>query len=414
MQTRNPSLFQGPAITVGELCRQIGSALESAFPFRVRVKGEISESTAASSGHVYFSLKDAAGLVRCVCFRETRGALATRLPLPDGTAVEVVGRVSTYRPRSQYQLTVEDVSPVGAGELYRRFELLKKKLEAQGLFDESRKRPIPKFVSKIAIVTSRDGDALQDFLKTCRERRAHLQVVLVHAPVQGEAAAHALAFSIRKAGRLPVEVVVVTRGGGSLEDLWAFNTEPVALAIARSPVPVISAVGHERDVTIADFVADRRAATPTAAAEMISADRGKLQDAVLVHERRLARAVGRYVEGLSQRLDDCERGLRAGDPRRRVVELRRRIAAAGLHLKSEFARSLVVKAARCDVAAARLDALGPGATLGRGYAIVFDAAGKTLTDSAQTAVGETLDITLRRGGVRAAVTQTEVPRDESD
>ncbi len=445
------SLFEAPAITVGELCRRIKHAIDAAFVERVRVSGEISKCTVATSGHVYFALKDNDGLINCVCFRGTATLLDLRFPLDDGVAVEVTGRVSTYNARGQFQLIVDDVVPVGRGELFRRFELLKERLKREGLFDEARKRPIPEFVQRVAIVTSRDAAALQDFLTTCRRRGAHVSVVVVHTAVQGEGAARGIAAAIRFAGSLPVDVVVVARGGGSIEDLWAFNTEAVARAIARCAKPVISAVGHETDVTIADFVADRRAATPTAAAELVSPDRRKLLEQLEDWERRLERSIiriavftrsrferasGDLVDAAqtmlgvqSQQLDDIDVRLRAIDPRRRTVDLRRRIAAAWQRLTVMSARSLlgaferirdaeerhrlalaktiVARRNELDVADAKLATLGPSATLRRGYAIVFDARGAALTDSTRTRAGESLNIELRRGRVSASVTATE-------
>lgn len=445
------SLFDAPAITVGELCRRIKHAIDAAFVERVRVTGEISKCTVATSGHVYFALKDNAGLINCVCFRGTASMLDLRFPLDDGLAVEVTGRVSTYDARGQFQLIVDDVVPVGRGELFRRFELLKERLNREGLFDEGRKRPIPQFVQRVAVVTSRDAAALQDFLTTCRRRGAHVTVVVVHTAVQGDGAAPAIAAAIRFAGTLAVDVVVVTRGGGSIEDLWAFNTEVVARAIARCGRPVISAIGHEIDVTIADFVADRRAATPTAAAELVSPDRRRLLEQLEDWERRLERSIIRVAVftrsrferaagdlaevaqtmiGIqAQRLDDIDVRLGAFDPRRRTVDYRRRIASAWQRLtlmsarsfhgaferirdaeerhRLAFAKTIIARSNQVDVANAKLAALGPSATLRRGYAIVFDASGAALTDSTQTRAGESLNIELRRGRVSASVTATE-------
>ena len=446
-------MFDNPAISVGELCRLLKAAVEDAFPDRLRVSGEVSGCRQYPSGHVYFKLKDADGLVNCVVWRSTAMSLDVAVPIPDGTAVEVTGRVSIYKDRSEYQLVVDAIVPVGRGELYRKFELLKEKLAREGLFDESRKRPIPEFVRGVAVVTSRGGAALQDFLTTCRRRGGHVAVTLVHAPVQGDAAIKPLARAIRYAGTLPVDVVVVTRGGGSIEDLWAFNTEPVARAIARCAKPVISAVGHEVDFTIADFVADKRAPTPTAAAEMITPDRAKLLEQLSELERRSRRALGRvaadarrrvgtviddlveaadaFVGARAQAVDDFEGRLLAADPRRRTREMAFRIAAARQRIGVaaaavlsraadrmrsaaerqglEFAKAIAVRYNAVDVAAARLAALGPSATLGRGYAIVFDRRGAPLTDSSATTAGEALDIALAHGRVSARVTDTHAP-----
>ena len=445
------SLFETPTITVGELCRRIAGAIDAAFPGRVRVSGEVSACKVATSGHVYFALKDRDGFINCACFRGTAYMLDIRFPLPDGVAVEVSGRVAAYKGRSQVQLVVDDIVPVGRGELFRRFELLKEKLQREGLFEESRKRALPEFVRTVAVVTSRGAAALQDFLTTCRRRGAHIAVTLVHSPVQGDGAATRLAAAIRRAGTLDVDVVVVARGGGSMEDLWAFNTELVARAIARCGRPVISAVGHETDVTIADFVADRRAATPTAAAELVSPDRRKLLEHVAGCAKRLVRLLVRValfsrrrfeqasadlahasraiVESRFQRVDEIEDRLRVIDPRRRAADLRRRISAAAQRLavlsarsfaraiervraaeerrRLAFARTIIARENALDIAGARLSALAPSATLRRGYAIVYDARGAVLTDSRRTRAGELLDIELRRGRIAASVTKTE-------
>lgn len=450
------TLFDAPAIPVGELCRRIKNAIESAFVDRVRVTGEISQCMVGASGHVYFGLKDRDGLIKCVCFRGTASTLEMSFPVADGSAVEVAGRVTAYRERSQFQLVVDDIIPLGRGELYRRFELLKEKLQRDGLFDEARKRPLPAYVQAVAIVTSRGAAALQDFLTTCRRRGGHVTVTLVHAPVQGYGAAPQLADAIVFAGSLPVDAVVVARGGGSIEDLWAFNTEVVARAIVRCAKPVISAIGHETDVTIADFAADRRAATPTAAAEMVTPDRRKLLNQLDACERRLGRLLVRavafarrridraandlvgasqsIVDSRAQLLDEFENRVRLGDPRRRTVDFRRRIASARQRLsvlsarsfigalqrvrdteerhRFAFAKTIIERTNAVDISSAKLFALGPAGTLRRGYAIVHDARGAILTDSAHTRAGESLDITLGRGKIAASVTATEDRHDE--
>jgi exodeoxyribonuclease VII large subunit len=444
-------LFDVPAMSVGELCRAVKNALEAAFPDRVRVTGEISKCTLAPSGHAYFNLKDGEGLVACVVWRSTVTRLDVPFPLADGASVEVSGRVNIYKERSQFQLTVDDVVPQGRGALHRLFELLKEKLRREGLFDEARKRPIPDFVSSVAIVTSRGAAALQDFITTCKRRGGHVAITVVHAPVQGESSAPELAIAIARAGRLPVDVVVVARGGGSIEDLWAFNTEAVARAIAACGHPVISAVGHQTDFTIADFVADKRAATPTAAAELVTADRYALMRRVAQLESRLGRSLARGVEvqrdrfersldsllrapdlfigSAYQTVDDASTGLRRGDPRRRLAEARRRITdslararaagpravdrayarwrtASGL-LTAGFDRIARARRGAFDVIDARLNALGPRATLARGYAIVYDADGRVISDAAATAAGNRIGVTLRRGGLTATVAMIE-------
>jgi exodeoxyribonuclease VII large subunit len=455
---RATSLFDEPAMTVGDLCRSVRIALETAFPRCVRVTGEVSECKRYPSGHVYFNLKDAEGLVRCVAWNSTVVRLSMPMPVADGTAVEVLGRVSIYKERSQFQLTVDDIALVGHGALHVAFERMREKLRSEGLFEAARKRSLPTFITRVAIVTSRDGAALQDFLTCCRRRAGHVEVTVVHAPVQGDAAAPALARAIRRAGRMRVDVVVVARGGGSIEDLWAFNTELVARAIAASATPVISAVGHETDFTIADFVADLRAPTPTAAAELITLDTAAQLRILATLAGRLARALKRslgdngdafarlhrelvltpetFVGGPAQTLDGLAEGLRRSDPRRRLRDARRRIEDSILRMRSAGPRTL--NTARLEIAtsrrglfdvamrglarrrnafevsSARLVALGPRATLARGYAIVHDERGRVLTEAGAAAIGQRIGVTLRHGALGAAVTDIEETNDQSE
>lgn len=440
------SLFDAPAISVGELCRLIRRALRGQFPAPVRVHGEISKCRVID-GNVYFSLKDGEGYIDCVCFRDTAASLALRFPLDDGVAVETAGHVDIYEKKSAYQLRVTDVMLVGRGALYAAYEQLKEKLRREGLFDAARKRPIPRFIRAVAIVTSRNAAALEDFKVTCRRRGAHVRIEIEHAPVQGGQAAPALARAIRAAGRRAVDVVVVARGGGSIEDLWAFNTEAVARAIAECALPVISAIGHETDVTIADFVADKSAATPTAAAEFVAQERDALLERIARSEARLGRALARRVNAplavleragrdlrraagavmsaKAQRLDDVQAHLRRSDPRRRVAIWRERsrdaqarlrmlglristagsmhLAHAGALLGAGFERSLRARETTFGVAEARLRALGPHQTLQRGYAIVYDERGGVLTESAAARIGEKIGVELKAGWLGARV-----------
>ncbi|MDQ6780412.1 MAG: exodeoxyribonuclease VII large subunit [Candidatus Eremiobacteraeota bacterium] len=440
------SLFEDQAISVGELCRRLRQALYQRFPSPLRVLGEVSKCR-MSDGHAYFSLKDNQGLVDCVCFRSTAERLHVRWPLADGVAVEVTGRVDIYERTSRYQLVVDDVMPVGQGALHLEFEALKERLRREGLFEQSRKRAIPAFIRDVAIVTSERGAALQDFLSTCRRRGAHVRVTLVHAPVQGAAAAPALARAIRLAGKAKVDVVVVARGGGSLEDLWAFNTEIVARAIVACGRPVITAIGHETDFSIADFVADTRAATPTAAAEFVAREREALLERIAQSEGRLQRALVRVVRSgraawsgaqrmltrsaarsiteRVQRLDDLRTRLAGGDPRRRARGWRQRIEAAAARLgttqrrnmrmqhqafesaRSELRNRMLAAAstrgATLGVLTARLAALGPQQTLERGYAIVYDSTGGVLSDARRASAGDRIEVELRAGWIGAII-----------
>jgi len=440
------SLFDAPAIPVGELCRKIRFALRQSFPASVRVFGEVSRSRTID-GNTYFTLKDRQGIIDCYCYKETAIRLGLPLPIPDGTAVEVAGVVDIYERRSSYQLRVLDVVPLGKGALHLAFERLKADLEREGLFDPARKRPIPSFIRDVAIVTSRSAAALHDFVTTCRRRGAHVRICLVHAPVNGAAAAPELARAITRAGRLPIDVVVVARGGGSTEDLWAFNTERVARAISACAKPVISAIGHETDITIADFVADKRAATPTAAAEFVANERAALLARIAGARLRARRALLRCVEqprsalarmlrGLqrvrgdavlvrAQRVDDVVVHLRRLDPRRRMRLWSQRAAGAIARLRvlgsrtvqqggaavrdrqAELDRALAAIVTRCgsdlDVTEARLEALGPRRTLERGYAIVYDAGGDVVLDSTMINIGEKIAVELKSGSLGALI-----------
>jgi exodeoxyribonuclease VII large subunit len=407
-----PLLPNAGTLTVTQFARAVEGALRDGFPFPVRVTGEVSNVRfVAASGHTYFDLKDQFSVVRCVCWSTSDAAAYAAEVCVDGAAVEVLADVRTYNKRSEFQLSVLEAVPVGRGRLFRLFEQLKAKLAAEGLFDEARKRPIPSFVRAVAIVTSRDGMALQDFVRTARARGAHVRITLVHAPVQGEAAAPALAQAIRRAGALDVEAVVLARGGGSLEDLWAFNTEVVARAIAACLRPVISAVGHEADVTIADFVADRRVATPTAAAVLVAGERAKLLERLDDLGVRLVRGVRACLSSVGQRLDDLSGALRRNDPRRRLDDLRRRVRDLRTALRQSFARSQEIRRGRFASVAAALRALGPQQTLARGYAIVFDDRERVVTDARAVRIGQDLNIMLKAGRVTTRVTSKE-ERDE--
>lgn len=403
-----PLLAETPPLTVTQFAHAIESALHREFLLPVRVTGEVTGVySQPESGHTYFSIKDALSVVKCVCWATSDAASYIGDVCTEGAAVEVTAEVRTYYKRGEYQLSILEAVPVGRGRLFRLFEQLKAKLQAQGLFSDERKRPIPQFVREVAIVTSRDGMALQDFVKTSRARGAHVGITLVHAPVQGESAAPMLAAAIRRAGRLDVDVVVVARGGGSLEDLWAFNTEVVARAIAACAKPVISAVGHEADFTIADFVADLRVATPSMAAVHVAGERAKLLERLDDLSARLIRCVRHALASGEQRLDDAVAGLRRNDPRRRLEDLRKRTRAAAATLRQVFARYREAQRGRLAAAAAALKALGPDRTLARGYAIVFDERGNVVTEARRTSIGQEVDIALRTGRLGAEITSKD-------
>ena len=361
------------------------------------VGGELSGVKKAPSGHWYFCLKDSSAEIQCVMYRSRAQFLDFK---PDnGQQVEVRGRVTLYEPRGAFQLTIDEVRRAGLGALYEAFEKLKAKLEAEGLFDAAHKKDLPAFPRAIGIVTSPAAAALRDVLTTLARRSPMVPVVIYPAQVQGETAAAQIARAIRQANaRDDVDVLIVCRGGGSLEDLWAFNEEVVARAIADSRLPVVSGVGHETDFSICDFVADMRAPTPTAAAVLASPDRDALRDALAALRRRAARDMMRIVERAGQRLDGAARRLLT--PAERLARNRERVSLAARSLRR--AASLREHRQRVDALRTALGHLDPTQVLARGYSIVRDAAGHVRATSAGLAKGDALDIMFSQGG--AAVT----------
>ncbi|HSJ98673.1 MAG TPA: exodeoxyribonuclease VII large subunit, partial [Myxococcota bacterium] len=388
-----------PVVTVTELNRRVRALLDNQFEV-LWVAGELSNVKLASSGHWYFCLKDAGAQIDCAMFR-TRAQFLDFRP-QNGQQVEVRARVTLYEPRGSYQLVVEEVRKAGLGALYEAFEKLKARLQAEGLFDAARKRALPRFPRAIGIVTSPQAAALRDMLTTLRRRAGMTPVILYPAQVQGEGAGAQIARAIATASaRGECDVLVVGRGGGSLEDLWAFNEEAVARAIAACAVPVVSGVGHETDFTIADFVADLRAPTPTAAAVAASADRLALRDEVAGLRRRLGRDLRRLLETCQQRLDGLARRLltpaeRLARDRERLAQHARRLRRAlpdlalarrGLErdarrLQAAAGRGIDERARRLAALRTALSHLDPTQVLGRGYSIVRDADGRVRRSSA--------------------------------
>jgi len=436
-------------LSVTQLTDLVRGALDQEIG-RVLVAGEISNLRAAGSGHVYFTLKDDRSQLRCVMFRSAAQLLVFRPA--DGQQVVVRGRVDLYQERGDLQLYVDTLEPQGRGALQLAFEQLKARLAAEGLFDERRKRPLPYFPARIGIATALSGAALHDILVILRARCPALHVVVRPVRVQGVGSADDICQAIADLNALRgLEVLIVGRGGGSLEDLWSFNEESVARAIAASRVPIVSAVGHEVDFTIADFVADRRAPTPTAAAELVVPRLADLRALVARGERALASALARrstherrHLEKLAARLRDPRRRIEdlraAGDAlaarlpsamRRRLAVARTRVEAsahrlaiqhpggraAALHgtvdafrhrLDLAGRRAVEAAAERLARASAALDGLSPLAVLGRGYSLVRTVPGGAIVRSAASvAVGDELDIRFAEGAARARVIGTE-------
>jgi exodeoxyribonuclease VII large subunit len=432
--------------SVSELSTAVKAALESKFP-DVWVAGELSNLRSAGSGHLYFTLKDSNAQLRAVCFRNQARYL--KFKPQDGISVIARGHLSVYEARGEYQLYVEYLEPVGLGALQLAFEQLKQKLAAEGLFARERKKPLPLLPRAIGVVTSPDGAAIRDILRVLRRRFRNMDVFIYPARVQGEGAGAEIAEGIEYFSRHPLaEVLIVGRGGGSLEDLWPFNEEVVARAIARSQIPVISAVGHETDFTIADFVADLRAPTPSAAAELavhrkedfVAELRNRERHAGQLirlriseaHERVAELRVHRVFQELAMRL--AERGQRVDDAVARLESLMREKLHEGRQawaavssgiLRFDFRRLLQVKRAALDERSTRLsvqfsnllsarrahlvqlEALlaerSPLTILARGYSITRDAQGQIVRDTSQVSVGDDLSIRLARGELAARV-----------
>ena len=388
--------------TVGELTRQIRGTLETKFR-AVWVQGEISNYKLHPSGHQYFTLKDQRAQIACVIWRDT--IAPPREPLVDGTQVQVYGTVTVYETRGQYQLNVQILQPRGVGLLQAKFEALKRKLEAEGLFAPERKRPLPKFPRRIGIVTSPSGAAIRDMLNVLRRRASWLQILVNPVRVQGTGAAQEIAVAIRELGQpneafAPLDLIVITRGGGSIEDLWEFNEEIVARAIFNSGLPVVSAVGHEIDFTICDFVADLRAPTPSAAAELIVPDIIDLQRRLDGCTRALSRQLLSRVRDAQQRLDHARetlqrclahkvdsykrgllhiaRALQARNPARELMMRQNRFTDLQRRLVACPERLLETTRHRFQHIEGILRVLGPDSTLRRGYSITMNERGKII------------------------------------
>jgi exodeoxyribonuclease VII large subunit len=442
--------LNGAIVTVSELNRRVRERIESGLPL-MWVAGEISNFMRAASGHSYFSLKDANAQVRCVFFRH-KSALIDWKP-ENGMQVEVRALPSLYEARGEFQLTVETMRRSGLGALFEAFERLKRKLEGEGLFDVSRRRGIPPFPARIGIVTSPKAAALRDVLTTLRRRMPAIPVVIYPAPVQGEGAAEKIAQAIRTASaRAEVDVLLVCRGGGSIEDLWSFNEEVVARAIVDCAIPVVTGVGHETDFTIADFVADARAPTPTSAAELVSPNRAELVNRLGVVGGRLMRDVERMLGARTQHIDHLARrlqhpGERIAGEARHVSHLASRLRAAATHGMQAAAWTVSDASQRFKLAAPDIDAhlarqqelrlrlqrgqtrllelreaalarmgehlahLNPQAVLERGFSIVAKSDGSIVRSAAALAQGEALRLTFAHGAAHAKIGNIEIPEE---
>jgi exodeoxyribonuclease VII large subunit len=430
---------------VTDLTREVKSLLEGRFNL-VQVEGEISNFTRnTASGHCYFSIKDEGAQLKCVMFKGVASHLKFRPG--DGVHVMITGQITVYPPTGMYQLKVDTMEPMGAGALALKFEELKKRLAEEGLFDKALKRPLPAIPKRIGVVTSPTGAAIQDFLRVLHKRWPNMPVLLAPARVQGESAAAEVCQAITKLGAVPdVDVIVVTRGGGSLEDLWTFNEEIVARAIRRSPVPVVSAIGHEVDFTISDFAADVRAPTPTGAAELIVPDKADVKAGLSNLEGRMRRAVDRHIEVRRSRLEarrnslsdprrvigerritldrllgraerqlrdrlrreraslkDREAALARNHPQARLAGLRDAIAKLEQRLVRSTNTSVTAQHKRLAELAGRLDAMSPLKVLSRGYSLAYTPEGALVRRATDVHVGDRVTVRVAEGSFDATV-----------
>jgi exodeoxyribonuclease VII large subunit len=438
--------------TVTDLTAAIRNLLETRFA-EVWVEGELSNCRPWNTGHLYFTIKDVGAQIKAVMWRSAMRSL--RFKPEDGLHVVVRGRVSVYDPKGEYQLVCEHMEPKGAGALQVAFEQLKKRLAAEGLFEQARKRPLPALPRKIGIVTSLDGAAVRDIVTVISRRHPNVHLVIRPARVQGEGAASEVARALGAIVKVPgIDVVIVGRGGGSIEDLWAFNEEVVARAIATSPVPVISAVGHETDFTIADFVADLRAPTPSAAAEMVVAGKDEFSARIDRLAQRASSAVGRRLERLrarthrlagrpglagfpgrlalrgrhvaelthqmgragravvarrQRRYHELRLALETFDLRRRIGTVRSRLARVDAALRTAVVRAHHRADGRFRNQAARLESLSPLAVLARGYAVCWDSdRTRIIRDASAVNEGDDVRVTLHRGELECTVNGTRL------
>ena len=413
-----------PVYTVSALTAELKTFFNQAYG-DVWVEGEVSGFKASPSGHAYFNLKDDDALLSAVLWRSTLARMRERPQ--NGQMIRAHGNLDLYPPRGNYQLIVDRVVAAGEGALARRFEELKKRLAAEGLFDEDKKRPVPATPGRVGLITSPRGAAIRDFLSVVRNRYRGLSIQLIPVAVQGKAAAGEIAAAIGLFNRLrEVDVIVVTRGGGSMEDLWAFNEEETVRAVYASEIPIISAVGHEIDFSLCDFAADLRVPTPTAAGQYVTARHAALRDALRAQCARLERSLCSCIELRRERLERLRGGIEMRSPLHRVallrqgvdrqlsrsieavsrnVETRRgRLSLLSQHVVADARRNLLQRRHRLEVLRERLLAMNPRDVLARGYAIAVDEeTGRVLRAPAETAPGRRLRVELSQGELRARV-----------
>lgn len=372
---------------------------------RISIKGEVSNCKYHTSGHIYFTLKDSMGTMAAVMFAGNRRGL--KFPMKEGDKVIATGAVEVYERDGKYQLYAREIELDGAGNLYLRFEALKRELEEMGMFAPEYKKPIPKYARRIGVVTAPTGAAIQDIRNITARRNPYVQLILYPALVQGEGAAASIINGIHALDALGVDVMIVGRGGGSIEDLWAFNEEEVARAIFACGTPVISAVGHETDTTIADYVADLRAPTPSAAAELAVFDYSLVKEQMTSMEHQMGRLLRQKISAVRMRLSHVQTRLGYVSPANKLRENRKYAVDLEEQLAEEMQRILEKKRHKLALLAGALEGMSPVRTLRQGYAYVADEKGRTVTDTAQVKQGDTLSIRLFHGTLKTEVLEKE-------
>ena len=369
----------------------------------VSVKGEVSNCTYHSTGHIYFTIKDKNGVLKGVMFAGNRRNL--QFQMKEGDQVVVTGSIESYKFSSQYQIIARSIELDGTGNLYQKLEELKKELEEQGMFDEMYKRPIPKYVKRIGVVTSPTGAVIEDIRNVGFRRNPHVQIVLCPALVQGDGAKESIVSGIQRLEQLGVDVIIVGRGGGSIEDLWAFNERMVAEAIFHCSVPVISAVGHQTDYTIADFVSDKRAATPSQAAEFAVFEFEQTQIMLAQMKQRIQVSMQRRIGTERERLQHKATKLEFLSPKRRLEENRRRLMDFEEKLNVKIQRIMQEKKNRLAILARTLDGYSPAKKISSGYAYLEGKEGKSIKNISQVQVSDELTIHVLDGKIKAVVTE---------
>lgn len=388
--------------SVGQINSYIKNMFAQDFLLQdLSVKGEVSNCKYHSSGHIYFTLKDGKGTISCVMFAGNRSGLAFRMN--EGMQVVVKGTIDVYERDGKYQMYAKEIRPDGAGELYAKFEQLKKELLERGMFAPEYKKPVPRYVRTLGVVTAPTGAAVRDIINISTRRNPYVQIILYPAVVQGEAAAASIVKGIQELERIGVDVMIVGRGGGSIEDLWAFNEEVVAQAVFDCSVPVISAVGHETDTTIIDYVADLRAPTPSAAAELavydVSLFLGQLQGYRAVFNRQIQ---GRIALNRAQ-LKALEAGLKMNSPMGKIREKRTYAISLEERLSASMKNQIMSKKHRLAIYIEKLKGLSPLDKLNQGYSYVSDEKGKTVTDINRVSVGDKLQVFVKNGRMETKV-----------